>query len=54
MPEIIDERMFVPHRFIAEAFEAEVIWKDKNAVPETKYGEVIINMPSTVKVKEAH
>ncbi len=54
MPEIIDERMFVPVRFIAEAFGAEVIWKDKSEIPYTKYGEVIINMPDTQKVKEVY
>ena len=54
VPEIIDERMFVPVRFIAEAFGAQVIWKDKNEIPYTKYGEVIINMPDINRVKEAY
>lgn len=53
-PEIIGDRLFVPFRFIAEAFGAEVIWKPKEAIPMTRYGEIIINMPSTERVAEAY
>jgi len=53
-PDIIDDRLFVPVRFIAEAFGAEVIWKPKHEIPLTRFGEVIINMPSTERVAEAY
>lgn len=53
-PVIIDSSTFVPLRFIAEAFGAEVRYKEPKTQPVTKNGECMIIMPSTEKVKAAY
>jgi DNA-binding beta-propeller fold protein YncE len=53
-PVIIDGSTFVPLRFIAEAFDAEVRWKEPKQQPITKNGEAMILLPSTEKVKAAY
>lgn len=53
-PVIIDGSTFVPLRFIAEAFDAEVRWKEPKQMPKTTNGEAMILLPSTEKVKTAY
>ena len=44
-PVIIDDSTFVPLRFIAEAFGAEVRYKEPKTQPVTKNGECMIHLP---------
>ena len=53
-PVIIDGSTFVPLRFIAEAFGAEVRYKEPKTQPITKNGECMIIFPATDKVKAAY
>ena len=53
-PVIIDNSTFVPLRFIAEAFDAEVRWKEKTQMPKTTNGECMILLPSTAKINAAY
>ncbi len=53
-PGLINERIMVPLRFVAEAFGAEVRFKKSTEMPKTPNDEVIILMPDTKRVKEAY
>ncbi len=49
---IIDDRLFVPCRFVAEAFGAKVIWMPKDEIPKSRFGTVRILFPNYDNLKE--
>jgi len=49
---IIDDRLFVPCRFVAEAFGAKVIWMPKDKIPKSRYGIVRILFPNYDNLKK--
>ncbi|MCK5743726.1 MAG: hypothetical protein KAH30_03245, partial [Caldisericia bacterium] len=49
---IIDDRLFVPCRFVAEAFGAKVIWMPKDEIPKSRYGIVRILFPDYDNLKK--